>query len=288
MTDKTSLKHKAEFFAVKGLVGALGCLPLPVVSAVGYGLGWVAMSVPSSLRKKAMRNLAIAFPDMDEKEKRRIAKRSGIHMMQTFIEACRIYKMPEKRFTKRFNVFGEENVKDCEGAILLTGHYGNWEALLRVMAVKGFESVVVYRPANNALVDEIITEMRAKTGIGAAPKGKAGARTLIKACKENKYIGILNDQKMREGAELTLFGHKAHTSTGFADMAIKYNKPMVPFFCRRVGLGRYEIDILPQLEMPEGSYEEKVLKLTQAYNDVLEAQVRAFPEQWMWQHSRFK
>ena len=288
MSIKTNLKYSVEFVFAKVLTTVLAFLPLPVVSFLGFALGEILMTIPTGLLKKSIKQISFAFPEMPESEKKRIAKRSAVHMLQTFFETARVYSMSEKCFTKRLNVTGAERFEENKGAMLLTAHFGNWEALLRLMSVHKLPSAVIYRPANNPYVDTLITNMRAKTGIEAVAKGRAGARPLIQACKDGKYIGILNDQRLREGQPLTLFGKEAYTSTGFAELAVKFNRPMVPFFCRRVGFGKFDIEILPPLPMPEGTTEEKVLLLTQAYNDVLEAQVRRSPEQWMWQHSRFK
>lgn len=281
------VQHLLEFAFVKSFFTLLSYTPLPIASFLGYATGHLLTLVPSGILKKSAKQLAMAMPHLTDEEKKKIAKRSAIHMMQTFFEAPRIFKMPAKRLTKMLNIKESVKIEDHKGAILLTAHFGNWEALLRLMSIKGLDSAAIYRPANNALVDKIILDMRAKTGIDAIPKGRRGARQLIQACREGKYVGILNDQRNTDGQPIKLFGREAWTSIGFADMAIKYNRSVIPFFCRRTGFGRYNIEILPELHINSES-DTPALVLAQSYNDVLEEQIRKYPEQWMWQHKRFK
>ena len=283
-----SKQHYVEFIFAKCLIAVLKRTPLAFNSGLGFVLGKLAVALPTGMRKKSVKQIRYAMPELSYEQALDIAKESAVHMLQTFFEMPRIYNACSKCLTKMLSVEGWEHIQNAEGAIILTAHYGNWEAILRQMAISGIDSTVVYRPANNKLVDALITELRLKTGVKVSPKGRAGARILLKAAKAGGYLGILNDQRMSDGKTLSLFGKEAKTSTGFADLALKYNLSAFPVFCERIGFGRYKIEVMPPLSVDKTlSHDEQVLALTQAYNDVLEQRIRKNPSQWMWQHKRF-
>ena len=61
---------------------------------------------------------------------------------------------------------------------------------------------------------------------------------------------------------------------------------LVPIYCVRTRIGHYEIRLLPEVPLPEGPAWE--VRVTQQLNDILEAQVRQCPEQWTWNHRRWR
>lgn len=280
------VSHLIEFICVFILTKTIRFLPLPFVSMFAWLIATPLSYIPSGIQKKARKQIKRALPHLSEKERNTIARRSSVHMLQTFLETPRIYTMTPKQLTKRLTINNLEEITQKTSGFLLTAHFGNWEVLLRIMTLHNPSCAVIYRPANNPYVDRLIQNLRLKTNVTAIEKGKKGARKLVKACKQNAYIGILNDQKLREGKTLTLFGQPAKTATAFAELALKFNMPAVPFFARRTGFGKYTIDVLPELSYDK-TQEDASVMLAQAYNDVLEDYIRQYPEQWMWQHRRF-
>ena len=166
------------------------------------------------------------------------------------------------------------------GAIVVSGHFGQWEALRHVLKAHGMEAGAIYRVNNNPFYERLFRAGIDAGGQPIVPKG-AGYRVMTRHLKAGGIMALLPDQHVGDGVALPFLGREARTSTAAAKLATRYGVPLVPAFAPEVA-GR--IRPLFEAPIPPGDPEA----MMRAFHDHLGARVRAHPEQWYWLHRRWK
>lgn len=279
--------HWLQDRLARGLIWALLRLP--------YGwrvplCGWVMARLVAPVAGYSARvreNLALILPDMPEAEVRRLIRAVPDNMGRTIIE---IYSGAE--FVARAAAMPpqgpglaamQEAQQTGRPVILVTGHFGNYDASRAALIARGFRVGGLYKPMKNRFFNEHYKAAIARIGTPLFPRGRAGLAEMVRHLRGGGALGILIDQHMRHGAPLTFFGHEAMTALSAAELALKYDALVVPTYAIRQPDG-LSFDILVEAPIPHGTPEA----MTQALNDSLEAVVRRHPEQWFWIHRRWK
>lgn len=205
----------------------------------------------------------------------------GKHMGRTLFE---LYHDAEfQTQTHRFRISGPglDALKEAQaagkGAIIVSGHFGQWEAIRAVLKVHGMESGAIIRTHKNPHYAH-----RIRTGIEAGGRpilstGRAGTMALVRHLRSGGIISILLDEKYPEGVRLPFLGLDALTSVSAAQLALKYGLPMIPAYgIRDDDAG--EVQVI--FESPIAHTD--AITMTQAFNDSLSARILANPEQWYW------
>ena len=188
----------------------------------------------------------------------------------------------------KFNASGpglvalEEAQAAGKGAIIVSGHFGQWEAVRAAVKMQGLESGAVYRPHKNRHY-----ERRILAGIEAGGKpilatGSVGTRALVRHLRDGGIISILLDEKYFEGVRIPFLGHDALTSLSAAQLALKYDLPMIPAYGIRIDDGNaFRVDFEAPIPHTDS------ITMTRAFNDSLSARIMADPEQWYWMLGRW-
>jgi KDO2-lipid IV(A) lauroyltransferase len=134
----------------------------------------------------------------------------------------------------------------------------------------------------------MIEYFRRSAGGKEIHKGRHGAKESLRALQSGALIGLLFDQKMNDGAELTLFGHEAMTPIAPAQMALRVPCAIIPVRVERTGDVRFRITIYPPVECPSSGNRRADAKVIMGrLNELLEEWVRERPERWIWLHRRW-
>ncbi len=274
----------------------INLLPEGVALWIGRQLGNLMYLLDIEHRKVALANLNIAFgQDKTEEEKRSIAKKCFRNLGMMAIEFFRIPKMDLETYQRKVAVEGLDQalkvLDEKRGALLLLGHFGNWE-LMALM------SKVIDRPIlaiaklikNNPRLERWIIESREKIGLEIIPPRNATPKVL-QALSQNQIVAVLFDQRGRrsKGIWADFFGRKVPTTPGLATMALKSGAPVIPVFMVREGFQRHRLIIREPLQLIiTGHFKQDVEANTQLFNQVLESIIRQYPDQWLWIHRRFE
>ena len=113
-------------------------------------------------------------------------------------------------------------------AIFFRAFAGNWELTYPMAHQNGIPMTLVYREANNPYVDKMILNRRAARADDMFPKGPRGAIRMGRAIKNGRSLAMLIDQKMNEGIAVPFFGRAAMTAPAIADLALRYDMPLMP------------------------------------------------------------
>ena len=241
----------------------------------------------------AYRNLTKAMPELSEEKKIEILEDMWDNLGRIVGEFGYIGKSSPEEICSFIEVSQEQKqnidfVRQSKaGAILISGHIGNWEIGPKFFLNYGIKVKTIYRPLNNPYVEKLTSTLR---GVELIEKGANGSRQIIETIKNGGFILIMADQKVSEGEPVKFFNHDAITATSVARIALKYGVPIIPVCSVRLGR---EFKFAVEIEKPLAIERSEdlnfdVLKLTRQINMKLESWIRKRPAQWFWVHDRWK
>ena len=290
---KPTLAQRAEFYSMRGMLNALRLLPWETACRIGARLGAAGYS-PLRIRKDVVeKQIAGAFPEKNADEVQRIARASFEHLGRTAIETALLPGLEGGVLGLVERVDGWDHVERArtvgKGMIFVAGHHGNWELLGGYIAARGIPFEVIARGMGNPLFGDYINEIRTSLGMIVMHDSDAVKRT-PRALRAGRAVGFLSDQGVKGLAStfVTFLGRPAKTPRGAAVFALRFNAPV--FFVDGIRLpnGKYRVIIEP-VEVPlTGDRETDVDAIMVRFTELLEKWVREVPEQYFWQHRRWR
>jgi Kdo2-lipid IVA lauroyltransferase/acyltransferase len=275
----------------------LSLLPDFLLYRLGTAGGWLGYLLDIRHIRIGLRNLAFAFPDMSPTERRRILRASYINLGLSATEYIRLggffYRRIRRRVKySRFEYWAQMNRRyPGKGAVILTGHFGNFELLPAAHALHGYPITVVHHTQRFLAGDALMTYVRGRTGVKVIRKHSA-ARAVLKSLRQGELVGIPLDQnaKRSEAVFVPFFGELAATSSGLARVVAIADVPVVPvFLLRERNRRRHRIEILDEIPVqrsndPRADIEENTRRFTRAIEDF----ARRHPTQFLWTHRRYR
>lgn len=254
--------------------------------ALGSIFGVVMRWFPPA-RRRFERELHRVLPDMPRAGRARLSRDMGRRMGQTLFE---IYHCAEFQTRQdRFHITGpglatlEAARAAGKGALIVSGHFGQWEAVRAVLMARGMETGAVYRPQTNPHYQRRLLSGIEAGGRPILETGRIGTKALVRHLRAGGFMAILLDEKYAEGMRLPFLGRPALTSLAAAQLALKYDLPMVPAYGIRREDG-VSFDVVFEEAIPHTDPET----MMRAFNDSLSARVLANPDQWYWLLGRWE
>ena len=289
------MRHRLEYFPVWLLAGFIGLLPRPMARAFCISIGLLAYILFPRLRNVGLRNMEIAFPQKNRRERKKILRQVYRNLGRQMAEFCLFPRYTRENVSRIAIYDGFENFAEAHacgrGVIFLTAHFGGWEVGSFFHSIQGHPLKIVIRPLDNPYVNAMVDRYRTSHGNSTFPK-RDFARGLLSSLKQGETVGILMDTNMTppQGAFVDFFGVPACTATGLARVALHTDAAVVPgFTIWDKTLGRYRIRFEPALKLVRsGDDEADALANTAAFNKVIESYVTRYPDQWLWVHRRWK
>jgi len=286
------MPEKLESAAVRGAAAALGRLSPRQAALVGRGLGRAAFAL--GIRRRVCRdNLARAFgATRTPAELARLGRDAYAHLGQSFSEFLTLPRTSPARLRAELELCGEEHLQAAlaagHGAVIASGHLGNWEWIGAALAARGYAVTFVVQPLRNRRVDDFVQGIRRGAGIEVLPRGMALRRVHL-ALRANRLVFFMCDQDARRrGIFVPFFGTPASTPKGAAQLAWRTGSPFLPAFGRRLPDGRHRGTIWPPLACSASDEESAVRDLLAGFTQSLESAIRESPEQYWWAHRRWK
>lgn len=250
-------------------------------------LGWVGRVflplAPAAARVRE--GLALARPDMVRAATRRLTAEVGDNFGRVLAEYIRM-----DGFAARpglLHVQGADVLRDAvaggRGAILVSAHFGSWEAIRLAARSLGVETGIIYRPFNNPAFNAVSLARIRLAGEPVLFKGAPGLKQMVKHLRGGGVILILLDQRLGDGEELPFMGRMAHTATAVAALAQRMGTPLIPAVGKRRDDGlSFDVTFEPPVaaDTPQAAM--------RAVNARFEAWIDAAPGQWFWLHRRWK
>jgi Kdo2-lipid IVA lauroyltransferase/acyltransferase len=289
------MREWLEFAAAWLGLHALGVLPRRAARFVGAIFASAAYLVRKPLREAALFNLTLAFPDWPD-EKRRDVIRGMIRQVGWMAgEFSQLPRYTPENIGKIVVLDGEANFDAAQargkGVLFLTGHMSAWELSSFAHALYGHPLHFLVRPISNARVDALINGYRCLSGNRPIDKNKS-ARAILKVLSGGGTVGILADHNssLEEGVFADFFGVAASTTSGLARLALRTDASVLPGFIHwDAARDKYVLRFEPAVPVARSDDEEAdVRENTQRFTNEIEKYVRAYPDQWLWVHKRWK
>lgn len=284
--DRSMLSDRIQNWGARGLMGA--ALALPYAWRVP-AMGWLTSAVVAplaGLRTRIRENLGLVVPDLPEEDVRRLTWNVPNNMGRTLIEVYSGNDFYRHCATLTLGGDGWPDVKqaakDQRPVVIVTGHFGNYDALRVALIQAGCQVGAIYRPFNNPFFDAHYRSTINRIG-PIWPRGPNGLTQMVKHLKGGGMAAIAADQFVSDGAPVSFFGRAAATSLASAKLALKFDALLVAGYGIRREDG-LNFDLVLEKPVDPATPEE----MTEKLNASLEAQIRAHMDQWMWTHRRWK
>lgn len=294
------LQYRLEYAALRLVAGFFRSIPLRVgTRASAYAWRRLAPIVNPKRHKRALDNLAIAFPEKSAEERERIALAHWENLGRIMVETMRIdrfLKEPERIEIVSQNIFSR--YKDKLGAAVgISLHMGNWELAILPFTWAGANPAAVYRSVTNPYVDRYLRYQRkdlypdglfGRGTVGGHGDDQKTARAIMDFVRRGGRLGLVCDLYDRTGIPVPFFGKDAKTQAIAAMIARRVGARIWLSRVKRIGTqSRFEIE-LKELRVPRTENQAEDIRWTMVHmQEQFEAWIREAPEQWMWSNRRW-
>jgi Kdo2-lipid IVA lauroyltransferase/acyltransferase len=279
-----------HFLVAKLALGALWLLarlPLGPRLAVAGWLGGRIVGPLTGTRARAARQLAEICPELPPNSRRRHARDACANALRGIVEthagAALIGHVADHPLTGRGLDLLRELKGEGRGALILTGHFGSTHSARAALTGWGTPVPTLYRETSNPWLNAAYQRVLGEVARPVFPRGRKGLAEMVRHLRGGGVVAILADQvPEQQGVWLSFFGRPALTSLAPAELALKYDVPLITGFGTRLPDGRVAVEI--EAAIPPGTPEA----MMQAFNDRLEARIRGAMGQWLWMCPRWR
>lgn len=284
--EPVPLASVLAFLPQAALLAVARALPYRARLAFAAGFLRAAVALVPNLRGRVDNNLRLIFPEMPAKERRRIRRAMADSFGRTLIEVVTARQFRTRAAWSEPTGPGWEPFLAARaagrGALLVSGHFGQWEAVRGMLKARGMEAGALYRPLKNPLLEAMYFEQMSISGAPLFPRSRQGMRDLVRCLKGGGIVCVLLDQYVQGGVPIDFLGHPAPTGLAIAELALRFDVPMIPAYGTRQPDG---VSVAVEFEAPLARTTAE--GMTQAAADSLAARVRATPGQYYWLHRRW-
>lgn len=272
---------------VRALFGSFALLPYR--ASLSFA-GWVVARVLApgfGANRRIKSNLRHVWPEMTDLEMTGLCHQVSDNSARLMVESFNIKGFLKHARLSSFGGPGKERLlkalDENQPVILVSGHFGNYQAIRVLLGDLGHETAAIYRPMNNAYTNTRYINNMNRIAAPNFARGMSGTKSLLSHLRKGGAIALLNDQAAGEGSTLEFMGQPALTMTSAAEFALKYKAQLFPYYGIRQENG-VDFDVVVEAPVPHSDAET----MTQDLNNSLEARVCSHPGQWFWMHRRWK
>ena len=280
------------YYLVRFLSRVVCLLPGRFCDRLGRALALALWPFLPARRKKLAASQVAMCLGTDERESARIAKESAVRFGPMLFEVLR-FPVIVRHMADYVEIEGREHLEGVlaqgKGAVIATGHAGNWELMGGALSQAGFPLIGVAMRQRDAAMDRFINEYRRLVGMHIIYKNDV--REMFRMMKEGWIVGLLADQdtNKHDGVVLDFFGKPTNCVPGPAAMARSAGIGVIPGYITRKEDGTHKIILYAPVEVPHTKDKRADIRTAeQAVNRVLEQHIREHPEEWFWLHDRWK
>ncbi len=274
-------------YVLLGLLWVLHLLPLPLLRALGAGLGRMLYAFGRERRNVALTNLRLCLPSLSETEREQLARRHFVAFSQAVLDRTLLWWASKERLADLITVEGAEHLIDPEGKplLILAPHFVGLDAGATRISFYG-KACSVFSNQKNPVLNKLMYEGRRRFSDILLLSRQDGMRKIVKAMKDGYPFYYLPDMDFgpKESIFVPFFGVPAATIPGVARLVRLTGAKVVTCVTRQTPTG-YVVEVSPPWQDFPG---ESVEADTEFVNRFIEGQVLRMPEQYFWLHKRFK
>ena len=277
---------------VISLLTCVAMLPLGVLYLFSDFIFCVVYRVLRYRKKVVRKNLTEAFPEKSEREIGNIEKEYYHFMCDIIVETVKLLHISPRQLRRRVEVTNPDIVNACvaEGrsAVLMLGHYGNWEWVQEItnVIIDGPFKASIYRPLNSRLWNEVYQRIRSRWNVEIIPQ-KSAVKVLLDKAHQPWVCGFIADARPRhveEDAKVPFLNHLTSFIYGPEVLGRKVGADFFFLEMERVQRGYYRITFHPL----DGHGEKEPYPVTRQFWKQFEAVIKKSPAYWLWSHKRWK
>ena len=266
-------------------------LPLPLLAAIGRGVGLLLHAFARSRRHVALRNVELCFPEQPDAQRRALVREHFQWLGRSIVERGLLWYAPTERLKRLIHVEGDVTLaeRSPRAVMWLVPHFMGLDvagAATQLFQTRRVGSI--YQPQSDSVIDAAMRAGRLRFDQGDVFARSDSAKPLIRAIKRGDAFFNLPDMDFgaRDASFVPFFGVPAATLMAPSRMARALNMVVQPVVAQMLPGGQgYRVRFLPAWEhFPS----DDPLADTTAMNRWIEAEVRANPAQYLWVHKRFK
>jgi len=268
-------------------------LPDDSLAAFARPFAFLIFHVIGIRKKVTLENLTIAFPDKSIAWRKKIGYYSYLHFLVMIIEFMKMQRWSLSKLYSKFRLAEMEKflpvLQKGKSAILVSGHFGNWEVAMGYLHYHKIKSTAVQQNQQNDLINQRMKILHQQWGIEIVD-----TRGAIKNCeialKKGRIAALLGDQDAgHRGVFVPFFSRPASTHIGAAVLHLRSGAPLFLSTCNRAAKGQFEI-LFHRIEgLKDNSVsDEHIRYITSQLMNQLEKVIRKHPEQYFWMHRRWK
>ena len=281
------MRYALEFLLVKIIFSAVNLLPFRSRrSLMGSVFAFVIAPV-AGYRTRIRNNLDLIWPQLDQDRKAALAVDTAKNIGRTVCEI--LSPMDLLDLARQTEITGaglgalEEARKTGQPAIIVSGHFGNYDLVRASLIHHGFNVGALYRRMNNPYFQDFYIDKISQTGTPLFERGRPGLSQMVKHLKGGGTVAALIDVRARNGESIPFLGKPARISPSMAELALRYNAILIPFFGTRLSDSQ---GFTAVLDAPIPHTDPKTM--TRALTYALERRVCSNPEQWFWIHNLWR
>jgi KDO2-lipid IV(A) lauroyltransferase len=295
---RKKLKRAVEIAAVQTLLAVARATPHRFGLSIFATLGAAGARWFDRDRRRAIENLAVAFPEVPAPIREALARASFRALGRNTFEALRLAGMPPEKIRARVErVEGMQHFLDAYGAgkgvVVVTGHIGCWELMPAYFVSIGYPVAVVGRRMKSERLNAKLVATRTSVGVSSIDRDE-NPRRMLEALRRGEFLGVLIDQHTSvAGMYVPFFDCPAYTPTAVAKMALATGAAILPMGIFMARNGRHVIRVAPPIPVDRvprdaASKEAVVRALTAECSLAVERLIRLDPTQWVWFHHRWR
>jgi KDO2-lipid IV(A) lauroyltransferase len=271
----------------------LAILPFPILYLLSDSMAFFLCNVLRYRRKTVMRNMANSFPELRDRDLRKLTRKYYRRLGQLMVETFKTISLSKKSLNRRcviadnaIRLFAELQHQE-QSAFIVMGHHGNWEWVASACSLACTQPFyILYKPLDNKRFNALLMGMRQRHGMRLIRLQNA-FRSIKDAGHETNLTTFITDQSPAPESALWVdFLHQeTAVFTGVEKMAIKLNRPIVYLSIRRIKRGYYYVNADMLVTEPAACLPGDITRL---HTLRLEQDIIAQPETWLWSHKRWK
>lgn len=247
----------------------------------------------------ARENIEASFPEKTQAERAAILSGAWDNLGRTAAEYVHMGEIfdfdPERPNTGRIEIPEDSIARfvqlrdDGKPAIFFAAHLANWE--LPAVAAKsyGLPSAALYRTPNNPRIAHDVLRMRRDVMGELIPAGTTAPIRMMEALDAGLHLGMLVDQRFGRGPRIRFLGRTASANPLLARLARRFDCPVHGARAIRLPGNRFRLEMTDAITLPRDARGQvDIDAATQAVNDIIEVWIREHPDQWLWQHRRWR
>jgi len=287
------MKNILEYIGYKIFNFIIYIIPFGIVYFISDILAFILQYVVKYRKKIIDKNLSSSFPDISQKELKKIKTEFYKNISDIFIETLKSSSINTSSMCKRIYVENPdildshfENNRSC---VFMMAHYANWEWIIFLPQYFKHRWCSIYKPLRNSIIDKKIKKEREKNGMYLYPQKQTGFMIKNNITKP-AIFNYISDQspatsEIDDEYWIDFLNKKTATISGAETIARKFDLPVYYLNISRYKRGHYKAQLIP-IELNSKTTNKG--EITTKYMNILESIIISKPENWLWSHNRWK